>query len=92
MVTGKTGEAAAGVSNASWWKRCQVLSNDAAVAELDFAVRSLMRSSTNAVSPAEWKDEIASEADPRLTLRTTGASDLVNVLGVGGLEALLQKT
>ena len=30
------------------------------------------------------------EADSRLTLRTAGASDLVNVLGVGGLEALLQ--
>ena len=89
MVTGRTVEAAAGVSKASWWKRCQVLSNDATDAQLDFAVRSLMRSSTNAISPAEWKDEIASEADPRLTLRTTGASDLVNVLGVCGLEALL---
>ena len=54
-------------------------------------MRSLMRSSTNAVSPAEWKDEIASEAEPRLTLRTRGASDLVNMLGVNGLEALLQK-
>ena len=49
-----------------------------------------MRSSTNAVSPAEWREEIASEADPRLTLRVAGASDLVNVLGVGGLEALVQ--
>ena len=34
--------------------------------------------------------EIASEADPRLTLRTTGASDLANVLGVSGLVKLLQ--
>ena len=90
MVTGKTEEAAAGASNASWWKRCQVLSNEAAEALLDFAMRSWMRSSTSAVSPAKWKDEIASEAEPRMTLRTTGASDLVNMLGVGGLEALLQ--
>ena len=49
-----------------------------------------MRSFTNAVSPAEWRDEIASETDPHLTLRTTGASGLVKVLGVGGLAALLQ--
>ena len=49
-----------------------------------------MRSSTNAVSPAEWTDEIALEADPRLTLRIIGSSDLVIVLCVGGLEALLQ--
>ena len=49
-----------------------------------------MSSSTNAGSPSRRKDEIASEADPRLTLRTTGASDLVNELGVCGLEALLQ--
>ena len=54
-------------------------------------MRSLMSSSTNAGSPSKWKDEIASEADPRLTLRTIGASDLVNVLGVCGLEALLHR-
>ena len=37
-----------------------------------------MSSSTNAGSPSRRKDEIASEADPRLTLRMTVASDLVN--------------
>ena len=53
-------------------------------------MRYLKRSFTNAVSPAEWRDEIASETDPHLTLRTAGASDLVIVMGIGGLEALLQ--
>ena len=53
-------------------------------------MRYLERSFTNAVSPAEWRDEIASETDSHLTLRTTGASDLVIVMGIGGLEALLQ--
>ena len=48
-----------------------------------------MSSSTNAGCPSKRKDEIASEADPRLTLRTIGASDLVNELGFCGLEALL---
>ena len=63
---------------------------DAIGAWLEFALRSWMSSSTNAGSPSAWRDEIALEAEPRLTLRIAGASDLVNVLGVGGLEALLQ--
>ena len=91
MVTGSTGGAAAETPNASRWKRRHVLLSEALESMLDLAVRSLMRSSTNADSPSVRREEIASEADPRLTLRTTGASDLVNVLGVGGLEALLQK-
>ena len=49
-----------------------------------------MSSSTNAGSPSRRKDEIASEADPRLTLRTIGASDLVNEFDFCGKEALLQ--
>ena len=90
MVTGSTGGAAAELPKASRWKRCHVLLSDALESMLDLAVRSLMRSSTNADSPSVRREEIASEADPRLTLRIAGASDLVNVLGVGGLEALLQ--
>ena len=48
-----------------------------------------MSSSTNAGSPSRRKEEIASEADPRLTLRTPGASYLANELGFCGLVALL---
>ena len=54
-----------------------MLTIDAIGAWLEFAERSLMSSSTNAGSPSVWKDEIASEADPRLTLRIAGASGLV---------------
>jgi len=54
-----------------------VLTIDAIGAWLEFADRSLLSSSTNAGSPSVWKDEIALEADPRLTLRIAGASGLV---------------
>ena len=50
---------------------------DAIGAWLEFALRSWMSSSTNAGSPSERRDEIALEAEPRLTLRIAGASGLV---------------
>ena len=50
---------------------------DAIGAWLEFALRSWMSSSTNAGSPSAWRDEIALEAEPRLTLRIAGASGLV---------------
>ena len=54
----------------------------------DFATLSWSSSSTNAFSPNSWKDASASVAEPRLTLRTTRASDLVNMFRTGGLEVL----
>ena len=78
-----------GESKAAWWKRCQVLSSAADGAWLELALRSLMSSSTKAGSPSERNDEIASAAEPRLTLRITGASDLLAVCGVLLVYALV---
>ena len=41
-----------------------------AEAELDSAVRTLMRFPTNAVTSFAWKDVIAPEVEPRLLLRS----------------------
>ena len=61
----------------------QVPRSEAAEATPDFAILSWSSSSTNALSPNSWKDASASVAEPRLTLRTTGASDLVNLFWTG---------
>ena len=78
-----------GESKAAWWKRCHVLSSAADGAWLELALRSLMSSSTKAGSPSVRNDEIASAADPRLTLRTAGASDLLALCGVLLVYALV---
>ena len=66
-----------------------MLSSAAAGAWLELALRSLMSSSTKAGSPSDRKDEIASAAEPRLTLRITGASDLLDFCGVWMANALV---
>ena len=66
-----------------------MLSNAADGAWLELALRSLMSSSTKAGSPSDRNDEIASAAEPRLTLRITGASDLLVVCGVLLVYALV---
>ena len=58
--------------------------NEAAGALLDCATLSFRSSASNAFPPRTCKAAIASEAEPRLVLHTTGASRLVMVLLVHG--------